>query len=648
MTNLLPLRRLFSPLRIKSLTLKNRIVMPPMTTLLAGSSGEITDRLIAFYAARAQGGAALITVETAEVHPYTHNVALGDRGFTAIYDDRFIPGFRRLTDRLHAAGAKASLQLHHAGGAMLMLDPAHPPLAPSAIPCPGGAVPRALTIAEIEEIVEAFGAAARRAREAGFDAVDIHGGHGYLIAQFLSAYFNRRTDRYGGDLTGRVRFAVEVLHAVRRNVGDDFPVIFRFSADERVPGGRTTAESAIIAPLFAEAGADCLSITTGMHFTFLYTVAPMGMPQGLNVESAAAVKAAVDIPVMVVGKLNDPLLAESVLVAGKADLIAVGRGLIADPELPNKLQHGQSEDIRWCIACNQGCFGGLLAGLPFTCLVNPDAGRESEPRPKPAVRPKRVLVAGGGPAGMEAARSAALRGHTVVLYERDQQLGGQFFLASIPPRKQEITPYLRYIERQLGKVGVEVVLGQALTPAVIEAVKPDVIIVATGSEPLIPDVPGMDGAQVVTAHDVLAGKVWTGQRVLVVGGGQVGCETAEFLARYGKQVTIVEMRADIAPEVPMVPRAPLVHGLAQADIQLMTSTKVVEIKADGVVVERDEKREAVRDIDTVVLATGARPVHPIPDAMQPLAPEVYLIGDARSPGSAMDAIAAGTEIGRRV
>jgi len=648
MTNLLPLRRLFSPLRIKSLTLKNRIVMPPMTTLLAGPNGEITDRLIAFYAARAQGGAALITVETAEVHPYTHNVSLGDRGFTAIYDDRFLAGFRRLTDQLHAAGAKVSLQLHHAGGAMMMLDPAQPPLAPSAIPCPGGAVPRALAIAEIEEIVEAFGAGARRAREAGFDAVDIHGGHGYLIAQFLSPYFNRRTDRYGGDLSGRVRFAVEVLRAVRKNVGDDFPVIFRFSADERVPGGRTTAESAVIAPRLVDAGADCLSITTGMHFTFLYTVAPMGMPQGLNVESAAAVKATVDVPVMVVGKMNDPLLAESVLAAGKADLIAIGRGVIADPELPNKLQCGQSEDIRWCIACNQGCFGGLLAGLPFTCLVNPDAGRESEPRPEPAGRPKRVLVAGGGPAGMEAARSAALRGHKVALYERDQQLGGQFFLASVPPRKQEISPYLRYIERELPKAGVEVVLGHALTPAVVEGVKPDVVIVATGSEPLIPEVPGIDGGNVVTAHDVLAGKVWTGQRILVVGGGQVGCETAEFLARYGKQVTIVEMRSEIAPDVPMVPKAPIIHALEQAGITLLTSTKVVEITADGAVVERGGHRQAVRDIDTIVLAAGARSANPLACALEPLAPEVYLIGDAKNPGSAMDAIAAGMEIGRRV
>jgi len=642
------LPRLFSPLRLKSMELKNRIVMPPMTTLLAGPDGEITDRLLAFYAARARGGAALITAETADVHPYTHNLAIGDRGFTAIYDDRFIPGYRRLADCIHAAGAKISLQLHHSGNAMIMLDPACPPVAPSAIACPGGAVPRALTVDEIHEVVEAFGAGARRARAAGFDAVDIHGGHGYLIAQFMSPYFNRRTDDYGGDVRGRLRFAVEVLRAVRRNVGDDFPVIFRFSADERVPGGRTTEESAVIAPLLEAAGADCLSITTGMHFTLLHTVAAMGLPRGLNVESAAAVKAAVRIPVMVAGKLNDPAVAEAALVAGKVDLIAIGRGLIADPELPDKWQNHRDGDVRWCIACNQGCIGGLVAGMPFGCLVNPAAGRESEPTAAPASRAKRVLVIGGGPAGMEAARTAALRGHQVSLYEQADHLGGQFQLAAVPPRKQEIALYLRYAERQLATLGVEVVLGRAVSRAVVEGLRPDVVIVASGGQPLIPDIPGLTAAHVVLAHDVLAGKVATGARVLIVGGGQVGCETAEFLDRCGKPVTVVEMRSEIAPDVALVPRAPLLDALEHSRVTTRTATTVVEITADGVVLECDGRRDTVRGIDTVVLATGARPANRLDEDIRDLVPDVHVIGDAGCPGSALDAIAAGADIGGRV
>lgn len=628
--------------------LENRLVLPPMTTLLAGAEGEIPERLIAFYVARARGGVGLITTETAEVHPYTHGLSLGDRGFTAIYDDRFIPGFRRLTDRIHAAGAKVSVQLHHPGNAMIMLDPARPPVAPSAIAYPGGAPPRALSVDEIGEIVEAFGAGARRAREAGFDAVDIHGGHGYLIAQFLSPFFNRRADRYGGDLRGRAAFATEVLRAVRRNVGDDFPVIFRMSADERVPGGRTVDESVVLAPLLVAAGADCLSITTGMQFTLLYTVPAMGMPRGLNVAAAAAIKAAVDVPVMVAGRLNDPVLAESVVASGRADLIAIGRGLVADPDLPRKLESGAWQTVRPCISCNQGCIGGLIAGFPFTCLVNPEAGRESEGLLAPAARPKRVLVAGGGPAGLEAARVAAARGHAVTLAERSSTLGGQFLLAALPPRKEDILPFLRYAEAEVHALGVTVSRGQAVTVAQVAEMQPDAVIVATGSEPLLPDIPGIAMGHVVTAHDVLCGAVPPGRRVVVIGGGQVGCETAELLDRYAEQVTVVELRAELAPDVAQVPRAALLHALAQTRVRTMTATRVVEITAEGVVVERDGARETLRGIESVVVAAGVRPVRQLADDLAEIVPELHVIGDARGGGSALDAIAAGFEVGRRI
>ncbi len=639
---------LFRPLRIRSMELDNRIVLPPMTTLLAGAQGEIPERLIEFYVARARGGVGLITTETAEVHPYTHGLSLGDRGFTAIYDDRFIPGFRRLTDRIHAAGAKVSVQLHHPGNAMIMLDPERPPLAPSAIPYPGGAPPRALSLDEIAEIVEAFGAAAGRAREAGFDAVDLHGGHGYLIAQFLSPLFNRRADRYGGDLRGRVTFATEVLRAVRRNVGDDFPVIFRFSADERVPGGRTLEESVVIAPLLVAAGADCLSITTGMQYTLLHTVPAMGMPRGLNVAAAAAVKAAVDVPVMVAGRMNDPLLAEAVLGSGRADLIAIGRGLVADPDLPKKLRDGAWRAVRPCISCNQGCIGGLIAGFPFTCLVNPQAGRESEELLVPAARAKRVVVAGGGPAGIEAARVAASRGHAVTLFERSSALGGQLLLAALPPRKEDILPYIRWAEAQLHELGVTVVLGQPLTADRVAEARPDAVVVATGSEPLLPQIPGVELPHVATAHDVLRGIVPAGRRVVVVGGGQVGCETAELLDRYAEQVTIVEMRAELAPDVAQVPRDALLHGLAQTRARAMTATRVVEIAAEGVVVERDGVRETLRGVDRVVVAAGVRPTSELAGELAGAVAELHVIGDARSGASALDAVAAGFEVGRSI
>lgn len=639
---------LFRPLEIRSMRLANRIVLPPMTTLLGSGDGEVSDAFVEFYAARARGGAGLITAEAVDVHPYTHNLSLGDRGFIAIYNDRFVAGLRRFSNAMHAAGAKTSVQLHHSGNAMVMLDPALPPLGPSAIPHPGGAVPRSLSIQEIEEIVDAFGAGARRAKQAGFDAVDIHGGHGYLIAQFLSPYFNRRTDRYGGGLTGRLRFAVEVIRSARDAVGEDFPIIFRFSADERVPGGRDVAESVAIAPHLAEAGADCLSITTGMHFTLGYTVAPMGKPRGLNVEAAAAVKAAVDVPVMVAGRLGDPVLAAAVLRGGKADLVAIGRGLIADPELPNKLAEGRFDDVRPCIACNQGCIGSMVMGARFNCMVNPEAGREAEMRVTPAERGRRVFVAGGGPAGMEAARVAALRGHDVTLYEKGERLGGQFYLGSLPPRKQEISSYLSYMERQLEEQGVRVLLGETLTFETVNAQGPDAVIVAAGSEPCAVTFPSIDAGNVASAQDVLAGKAEVGSSVVVIGGGQVGCETAEFLDRLGRNVTLVEMRDELAPDETMLPRAVLLEGLAETRIETLTGTRVVEVLPGEVVVERDGQRRTLSGVDTVVFAVGVTPLSHLAASLAETGVEVHVAGDAGGVSNAMAAIESGALVGRRV
>lgn len=644
------LEKLFSPFRIKSMELKNRIVMPPMGTIFASADGGPSDKLIEYHEARARGGAAMLTVEVTEVHPYTH-ISIGDRGPAALFDDNLIPRWRQFTERIHAAGAKASIQLYHPGRQFPMLDPSKPPLAPSALPCPCPVchdVPRPLTIAEIEELVQAWGQGARRAKEAGFDAVEVHGAHGYLIAQFMSAHSNRRTDRYGGDLRSRLRFPLEILRAVREKVGPDFPVIFRYSADERAPGGRTLDESVAIAPLLVEAGADCLSVSTGTYLTLMtYLIPATGVAQGLNVDAAAAIKGAVDVPVIVAGKLNDPVMAEQVLRDGKADLIAIGRGLLADPELPNKAAAGQFEDIRWCIACNE-CIYRILTAFGIVCTVNPELGREREMELKPAARAKRVLVAGGGPAGMEAAHIAAKRGHDVTLYEAEEHLGGQFRIASLPPWKQEISPYLKYLSRRLEGTGVKVVLGQPLTPSLVAEAKPDVVVVATGGKPLLPDIPGSNADNVVTAHDVLLGKAVTGQRVLVVGGGLVGCETADFLSLYGKEVTIVEMLPELASDMAMGPRDLLLERLRQSQVVALTSATIVEIIADGVVAEHEGHRDTIGGMDTIVLALGVTSVNELADAIKDKGPEVQVIGDAKTPGKALEAIAAGAEVGRNI
>jgi NADPH-dependent 2,4-dienoyl-CoA reductase/sulfur reductase-like enzyme len=374
----------------------------------------------------------------------------------------------------------------------------------------------------------------------------------------------------------------------------------------------------------------------------------MGSTKGLNIDATAAVRKAVDVPVIVVGRMTDPILAESVLEGGKADLVAMGRGLVADPELPNKLKENKFDDIRWCIGCNQGCMGGLIGGIPFTCLVNPAAGREQEMELKPASVSKKILVAGGGPAGMEAARVLALRGHKVTLYEKNDCLGGQFCLASLPPLKQEISQYLMYLQVQLDKTGVKVVQGQALTPDIVADVSPDEVVVATGSKQFIPDIQGIDGDNVVLAHEVLTGKAVTGKKVLVAGGGQVGCETAKFLERYRRQVTIVEMRPEPAFDVGKVPREALMHSLKKTQIKILTSRTIKEITGNGVVVEHEGERETIEGIDTIVLAMGVVSINSLADEIKDMVSKVHVIGDAGNPGNALNAIAAGVEIGRQI
>jgi len=531
---------------------------------------------------------------------------------------------------------------------MVMIDPACPPLAPSAIPYPGGQQPRALATAEIDGIIRAYGSAARRAVEAGFDAIDIHGGHGYLIAQFMSGYFNRRTDEYGGDLSGRLRFPVRVLKEVRSAIGEDVPIIFRFSAEEHLPDGRMLDESVAMAPAFVEAGADCLSITTGMHFDLTYTVAGFGMPKGLNTAAAAAIKSVVDVPILVTGKLSDPLVAESALASGKADLVAVGRGMVADSEWANKVREGRFDEIRACVSCNQGCIGGLMVGLPFTCLVNPEAGREAEMRISPAKTPRRVFIAGGGPAGLEAARVASERGHEVTLFEASHEVGGQLRIGSIPPRKQELTTYLHYLSKQMHLLGVRVMMGQPLTASVVEQERPDVVIVATGSRPVIPNLPGLDLEHVVTAQQVLIGAASIGQRVVIAGGGQVGCETAEFLCKYGKHVTIVELRPELAPDEVPVARKMLVESLKKTTTKVLTSTRLVEVGKGYIVIQNGGEQQVLEGVDHVVLALGAKAHSELAETLSDFGCEVHVVGDAKQPSSALQAIAAAAQIGRQI
>lgn len=639
------LKHLFSPITIKTMKLKNRIVMPAMGTMSANSDSTISERQVDYYEAQARGGVGLVVVEVAEVHPSSAFMML-----IGIHDDKFTPGLKMLTDRVHAAGAKIAIQLHHPGRQFPAVE-GRTPWAPSAVPCPCPLcqdMPHVMTIAEIEEMVEAFAQGARRAKNAGFDAVEIHGAHGYLLAQFMSAYVNRRTDQYGGDIRSRMRFPLEVIEAVRGKVGPDYPILFRLSGEERVPGGRELVEVVATAPMLVDAGVDCFSVSTGVYINlFTHLLAPMEISKGLNVYAAEALKKVVDVPVIVAGRLNDPIIADSVIAQGKADLVAIGRGLLADPELPNKAAAGQFEDIRWCIACNY-CVQSLMTAASLKCVVNPEVGKGREFAITPAPKAKNVLVVGGGPAGMEAARVAALRGHQVTLYEREPELGGQFRLASIPPHKQEIIPAIKYFARAMEKGGVKVVLGQEATASLVGKLKPEAVVVATGGTPLVPNMPGAGGENMVTAWDVLAGKAATGKKVVVAGGGVVGCETAEFLAEYGKEVTIVEMLPELASDAIIGRKDLLTRHLAELGVNGITSATIKAFTADGMTVTRNGKEEVIGGMETIVLAMGVAPARQLAEEIKDKVSELYVIGDAENPATAFEAFAAGAEVGRKI
>ena len=647
------LQMLFTPISIGKVRLRNRVVMAPMGTRLSSFGGWPTERSRDYYAARARGGVGLVVMEFAGVT----RTGRGSHHTGGLYDDRMIPNYRMVVEAIHGHGAKAALQLAHSGAAAAAAVTGVQPVAPSSVPLAGGDVPRALTQEELQELVAAFGQAAARAVAAGFDAVELHMAHGYLLNQFLTPYMNRRTDGYGGDLAGRARFPLEVLRRVKEVVGEGVAVTCRLSGADFVPGGLTLEESRQVAAMLAAAGADAIHVAGGIPPATHMSTPPMALPAGALVHLAEAIKKEVHIPVIAVGKIHDPLLAEQILQEGKADLIALGRGLIADPDWAAKAQAGELEAIRPCVACNRPqCHGRLFQqGVEVGCTVNPRVGREAQfpaevrRTSESASHPKRVLVVGGGPGGMEAALTAAQRGHQVTLWEREDRLGGQMLLAAVPPHKEDLNRLLRFYEYQLKTTGVEVRTGRAATPEAVRQMAPDVVIVATGAEPARPDIPGVEGA--VSAWDVLAGQAEVGPRVAVLGGGDVGCETAEYLATRGHRVTILEMLPEVAPELVAWTRQLLLGRLQNLQVDVLVKAKVVAMNEGEVIYDRVGVQHRLQ-ADTVVLAVGARPRRELADALAGMVGregmEVYLVGDCAEPRSAAEAIREGFEVAWRL
>jgi 2,4-dienoyl-CoA reductase-like NADH-dependent reductase (Old Yellow Enzyme family)/thioredoxin reductase len=635
-----PYPRLFSEITIHTLTLKNRIVMPPMCTDYATIGGAVTDRLIDYYAARACGGVGLIDVEFAYVHPagkvFDHMLG--------IYDDKLIPGLGRLTDAIHQGGAKVIVQIAHGGRRVHSDITGSTPVAPSPLPRLNGETPKELSLAEIEDLIQAFIFAARRAKKAGFDGVMIHMAHAYLLQQFLSPFSNVRMDRYGGDLEGRARFPLEIVKAVRRELGDDYPLTCRLCGDEFLKGGFDLNQSIRVAKMLEANGVSAIEVSAGAHETGHVITAPPYYPMGFLSPLSEAIRKEVSIPVGVVGRIHTPEVAEDLLLQGKADLIAVGRGLIADPDWPKKAQEGRPETIRPCISCNQGCGDRMYLQQDISCTVNPAVGREGTFPAEPARKKKKVLILGGGPAGLEAALIAAKRGHAVHLFEKEKELGGQLNLASVPPAKEKIREFKEYLIREVRKLPIKVVHGK-VDAKTLKKIFPDCVVVATGGKPKGMQAPGFDDRKVVSAWDVLAGEKKAAGRVLIIGGGQVGLETAHFLLEKGKEVTVLEMLKRAGQDMSTRARKMIIEKLTKGGVEILTESKALLVEKGDVVFDRAGLLERIRGMDSIIIAVGTSPQDAGIPGLGKLRIPVRRIGDASVPRKLIDAVHEGYNLG---
>ena len=632
--------KLFESGRIGNMVTRNRIVLCPMGTVgLLDLDQGFSRRLIDYFGARAKGGTAMIftgvvAVSTAVEAGMTMRVSRLD-------DPKHIGRLDELCDAVHHYGAKLVIQLSPGFG-RINYTQGNPiqPVSASAVPCmwDPSLITRELAVEEIEQLVNAYAISAGMAKMAGVDAIEIHGYGGYLMDQFTSSIWNKRTDKYGGDLDGRLRFPMEILGAARAAVGKDFPLIYKFTADHGIEGGRKLEEGLKIAERLEKAGVDALHVSGGCYEIWHRTIPFMYEPQACWIYLSEAVKKVVNIPVIADGKLGCPQVAERALQEQKTDFVGLGRPLIADPEWANKVKAGKLDDIRPCIGDNEGCLGRAFEGKYLSCTVNPAAGMEREYALTPAAKCKHVLVVGGGPGGMEAARVAASRGHKVTLWEKEARLGGKLVPASVPDFKQDIRPLIDYLSTQVRKLGVKVQLMKEATPELIQELKPDVVIIAIGASPLVLEVPGIGAENVVSALDVLLGKRETGSTVVVAGGGLVGCETAAYLARKGGKVTVVEMMGQLVPEgMNANGMMGLMELVEKSKVKVMLNTKLLEVTKDGAIVDAGGSRRELK-ADTVVVALGFKPQSVLRDALEGKIPELYAVGDCVQPRNIMYAM----------
>ena len=600
-----PYSELFQPISIGTMSVRNRIVMPPMHTKFASESGEATDRIIQYMVERARGGVGLIILENTCID-WELGRAAGNP--ITIHDDLFRTCLSDLTQAVHRHGAKIVTQLHHAGRQNLRSNTVgnQQPIAPSVVQSEvGGDLPREMTEEDIEKAIQQFVDAARRTKEAGFDGVELHGAHGYLLTEFLSPHTNRRTDKWGGSFENRCRFPVEVVRRVRKEVGPDYPLLYRYSCEERRPqgGGLELEEGVKFAKVLENEGVDCLDVSAGIYESMPWIFTMQGTPPGALVPLAAAVKAEVKVPVIAVSSLGwDPDLANEVIKSGQADMVSMGRSLLADPEIPNKIRENRPYEIRRCIRCNE-CIGFLFKGWRLACIVNPELGHEYKNLVQPAARPKRIVVVGGGPAGLEYAITAARRGHRVTVLEKSDRVGGQLNIAAVPAYKhEELSHLVQYFEAMLKRWGVDLQLGVEGTAETITQYHPELVVLAIGSEPASLSFPGADRIKLAT--DVLVnGAAGLGNHVCVVGGSGVGLDVAMFLWEKGKKVTVLEQLDDIGTELAFPLQWQLKNLLEEREVEVLTGHEVVGVSDKGVKAKVNGTTKEIA-CDDIVAAVG--------------------------------------------
>lgn len=625
---------LFKPFQLRHLNLSNRIVMPPLASFLIEADGSVTDKTVEHYRKRAQSGASMVIVEACAVSAdgiVSHHQARID-------EDRYIEGLSKIARTIKEEGSVPAVQLHHAGRQTSIKVIGTRPKAPSNLPCPtikGEVEP--MSVMQIQEMVHKFVEAARRAMEAGFELIEIHGAHGYLVNQFLSPFSNIREDEYGGSTENRARFAKEIVEGLRALLGPNFPISFKISAEEFVPNGLTTQESIEILKILVQAGVDVVQVSAGNDATPEWICQPMFMEVACLSRYAAQVKRALSVPVMTVGRINDPLVADRILAEGMADLVCIGRGLIADPEFVIKAREGRIDEIRKCIGCNT-CMQSIFKKGKVECFVNPAVGREKELRLTPVTQRKRIMVVGAGPGGLNFSWVAAKRGHEVHLFEKDGYVGGQLRVGAITFFKKELLGLINFLDSQAKKNGVVYHLGTLVDTKLVREFDPEVVILATGSRPVIPNIPGIHQGHVLVPSQALNGIASVGKKAVVIGGGATGCEVALHLAERGVEVSIVEIQDRLGQGLESSTKKMLLKWLKEMGVAAFLEHRVTEVKGDHVVIEDKEGRQRALVANSVIVAIGSKPDDSLYNEIRQLNYPVFKVGDCLEARNAKEAI----------